>query len=220
MYNPVVYCKPKVDEDVTWLSYWPIGNILDAGDEVSVSSLPGVGMRVTSGCGASLVYVDDGEVKQEENLENNADGEEVIGGDLSEFEVKKDWYYLCRRDFFMSKTSSQLKKLFDDTVHYPVSQGWRKSRHSILFYEAYQHNQDTLKDSYRKIRYVLGVSFNSESDTEKIGKAVYSLEGVESVEIHEETGRLIVIGHVDPLKVETRVREFEKMVQVLYIEHA
>lgn len=219
MYNPVVYCKPKANEDVVWLSYWPIGNILDAGDEVGVSIFPGVGMTVISGCGASLVYVDDIEVKQEENLEDNANGAEVIG-DLSEFEVKKDWYYLCRRDFFMSKTSYQLKKLFDDTVHYPESQGWRKSRHSTLFYEAYQHSQDTLKDSYRKLRYVLGVSFNSESEIDKIEKAVYSLEGVESVEIHEEVGRLIVIGHVDPVKVETHVRAFEQMVQVLYIEHA
>ncbi|GKA38622.1 Toll/interleukin-1 receptor domain-containing protein, partial [Tanacetum coccineum] len=78
-------------------------------------------------------------------------------------------------------------------------------------------NPVVLRHGITFIRYVLGVSFNSESDTEKIGKAVYSLEGVESVEIHEETGRLIVIGHVDPLKVETRVREFEKMVQALNI---
>ncbi|GJR69839.1 putative reverse transcriptase domain-containing protein, partial [Tanacetum coccineum] len=55
-------------------------------------------------------------------------------------------------------------------------------------------------------RYVLGVSFNCVSEIVTIRKAVYNFKGVESVEIHEETGRLIVIRHVDPVKVETHVR--------------
>ncbi|GJW58168.1 putative Toll/interleukin-1 receptor domain-containing protein [Tanacetum coccineum] len=59
-------------------------------------------------------------VEQEENFENNAIGEEEIGGDLSEFEVTTGGYYLCRHDFFRSRTSHWLKYLFDDTVHYSV----------------------------------------------------------------------------------------------------
>ncbi|GJT73689.1 putative TIR domain, P-loop containing nucleoside triphosphate hydrolase, partial [Tanacetum coccineum] len=85
VYNPEVYCKPRDDEDVVWLSNWPIGNILDAGDEVNVSIFVEEGLLV-SVYGASLEYTDDGEVEQEENFENNAIGEEEIGGDLSEFE--------------------------------------------------------------------------------------------------------------------------------------
>ncbi|KAI7754556.1 hypothetical protein M8C21_013450 [Ambrosia artemisiifolia] len=61
----------------------------------------------------------------------------------------------------------------------------------------------------------LGVSFNRESETDKMEKAVSSLEGVESVSIHKEIGRLIVVGRVDVQAVATRVREFEKFVQVL-----
>ncbi|KAJ0524536.1 hypothetical protein HanHA300_Chr09g0301601 [Helianthus annuus] len=88
IYNPVVYCKPSVDEDVVWLSYWPIGNILDVGDEVTIDIFWEKGMMIVSGCGGSLVYTDDDEIKEEENCENTTiKGKEVIGGDLSEFEV-------------------------------------------------------------------------------------------------------------------------------------
>ncbi|KAJ0524651.1 putative leucine-rich repeat domain superfamily [Helianthus annuus] len=60
IYNPMVHCKPSVNENVVWLSYWPIGNVLDAGDEVHVGIYADRRTSV-SGCGASLVYMD-GEV--------------------------------------------------------------------------------------------------------------------------------------------------------------
>lgn len=65
---------------------------------------------------------------------------------------------------------------------------------------------------------MLGVSFNSESETEKIEKAVLRLAGVESVCIKKDAGRLIVVGHVDPISIVTCVREFEKMVVILNIQ--
>ncbi|KAL8239798.1 hypothetical protein R6Q59_016365 [Mikania micrantha] len=114
IYNPVVYCKPNVDEDVAWLSYWPIGNMLDVGDEVTMNIFWEKGMMIVSRCGGSFVYMDDGEVEEEENCENNTMKGEVIGGDLSEFEVTTGGYYLCRRDFFYSETSHRLKLLFGD----------------------------------------------------------------------------------------------------------
>ncbi|KAJ0524615.1 hypothetical protein HanHA300_Chr09g0302501 [Helianthus annuus] len=118
VYNPMVYCKPKVDEDVVWLSYWSIGNILDAGDEVNVVIYVDKGMLIVNKCGANLVYTD-GELDQEEKCGNNSmKKEEVIGGDLSEFEVTAGCYYLCRHDLYGSKTSIYLKQLFDDNVHY------------------------------------------------------------------------------------------------------
>uniref|UniRef100_A0A251SF45 Putative leucine-rich repeat domain, L domain-like protein n=1 Tax=Helianthus annuus TaxID=4232 RepID=A0A251SF45_HELAN len=64
VYSPVVYCKSRVDEDVVWLSYWPIGNLLDAGDDVYVDILTEEGtIIILSGYGASLVYKDGGEVE-------------------------------------------------------------------------------------------------------------------------------------------------------------
>ncbi|KAJ0524655.1 putative TIR domain, P-loop containing nucleoside triphosphate hydrolase [Helianthus annuus] len=128
IYNPVVYCKPRVDEDVVWLSYWPIGNILDVGDEVIVDIIVDKGV-VASECRAILTYVDvdvDGEVESYQN--NTTQGEEVIGGDLSQFEVTTKGYYLCRRNLFGLETSSWLKQLFDNNVDYPESEGWRKTR--------------------------------------------------------------------------------------------
>ncbi|GJZ11511.1 hypothetical protein Tco_0546270 [Tanacetum coccineum] len=82
LYNPEVYCKPRVDEDVAWLSNWPIGNILDAGDKVNVCIFEEEGL-VVSVCGSSLKYTDDGEIEQEKNFEYNTTGKEVIGGDLA-----------------------------------------------------------------------------------------------------------------------------------------
>nr|GEV49060.1 TMV resistance protein N-like [Tanacetum cinerariifolium] len=216
IYNPVVYCKPKVDEDVVWVSYWPIGNILDAGDEINIKMVLEENL-VVSGCGASLVYTNGGELRQEENLENNAKGEEVIGGDLSEFEVTTGGYYLCRRDFFESDTSYMLKMLFNDPIQYPESQGWRKSHQSIVFSGVYL-DVKPLNNLHRK-KLELGVSFNSESKIDKIEKEVYSLTGVEHVFLHKEIGRLIVIGDTDPIEVATCVREFEKMVVILLVSY-
>ncbi|KAJ0705879.1 hypothetical protein HanLR1_Chr09g0300461 [Helianthus annuus] len=127
IYNPVVYCKPSVDEDVVWLSYWPIGNILDVGDEVTIDIFWEKGMMIVSGCGGSLVYTDDDdEIKEEENCENTTMKEkEVIGGDLSEFEVTTGGYYLCRRDFFYSETSYRLKLLFGTMFTIQVSSSLR-----------------------------------------------------------------------------------------------
>lgn len=113
MYNPVVYCNPRVGEDAVWLSYWPIGNILDAGDEINVSVIVGNGLMV-SGCSASLVYMD-GEVELEKG-KNYTKVEEVIGGDLSEFELTTGKYYLCRRDFFKSTIPDWLKMLVGDAT--------------------------------------------------------------------------------------------------------
>ncbi|KAJ0524885.1 hypothetical protein HanRHA438_Chr09g0384041 [Helianthus annuus] len=118
IYNPVVYCKPKFNEDVVWLSYWPIINILEAGDEVVVDFFCQQGTMIVSGCGVSIVYMGS-EVKEEEKCVNNSMKEgEVIGGDLSDFEVTTGGYYLCRRDLFCSETSHWLKWMFGDKVHY------------------------------------------------------------------------------------------------------
>ncbi|XP_021981079.1 disease resistance protein RPV1 isoform X1 [Helianthus annuus] len=215
IYNPVVYCKPSVDEDVVWLSYWPIGNILDVGDEVTIDIFWEKGMMIVSGCGGSLVYTDDDdEIKEEENCENTTiKGKEVIGGDLSEFEVTTGGYYLCRRDFFYSDTSYRLKLLFGDNVHYTDSLGWRKTRESGLSWVLKSYI-----DAYPK-EIVLGVDFNSESEINKIEKAVSSVEGVEYVSTRKEIKRLIVVGHADPIAVATCVREFENMVDILSVNY-
>ncbi|KAJ0532360.1 putative TIR domain, AAA+ ATPase domain, P-loop containing nucleoside triphosphate hydrolase [Helianthus annuus] len=212
IYNPVVYCKPKIDEDAAWVSYWPLGNILDSRDEVDVDIYVEEGTMIVSGCGASLVYMD-GEADEEAKCQNDSmKDKEVIGGDLSEFMVTSGGYYLCRRDFFGPKTFYWLEWMFGDDVHYKDSQGWRKTYQSMRSKVQREH-----VISFRKT-IELGVGFNSESDIDKIEKAVYSLVGIESVSSHKEMGKLIVNGFVDPVEVATCVREFDNMVEILSVK--
>ncbi|XP_021978714.2 uncharacterized protein LOC110874159 [Helianthus annuus] len=214
VYNPLVYCKPKVDEDVVWLSYWPIGNILDAGDAVTVGINADEAVMVSQ-CGASLVYVDDSEEDEEENFGTNTmKEEEEIGGDLSEFEVTTGGYYLSRRDLFGPETSYWLKWLFGDNVHYTDSHGWRKSHQSKLSWMV----RDFANTFLRIIE--LGVSFNNQSEIYTIEKAVSSLVGIESVSTQKDTERLIVVGCVDPIEVVSCVRELGNMaVKVLSVKY-
>ncbi|KAM0008208.1 putative TIR domain, P-loop containing nucleoside triphosphate hydrolase [Helianthus debilis subsp. tardiflorus] len=201
VYSPVVYCKPRVDEDVVWLSYWPIGNLLDAGDEVHVHILAEEGTIITSGYGASVVYKDGGEVEEKSE-------EEVIGGDLSRFEVTKGGYYLCRRDFFNSIIPAIF---FGDNIHITDSRRWRTIR-QIPGSEEFNNFRNP---NHFKWKITLGVNFNSESEIKKIVKAVSSVPGVESVSNDKEIGRLNLIGRFDHQAVVTCVREFKKMVQIL-----
>uniref|UniRef100_A0A251V3E1 Putative heavy metal-associated domain, HMA n=1 Tax=Helianthus annuus TaxID=4232 RepID=A0A251V3E1_HELAN len=206
VYSPVVYCKPRVDEDVVWLSYWPIGNLLDAGDDVYVDILTEEGTIIISGYGASLVYKDGGEIEREEEKSE----EEVIGGDLSRFEVTKGAYYLCRRNFFNSIIPAVC---FGHDIHITDSRRWRTTD-SALKYDFEEFNKFR-NPNQSKWKVTLGVNFNSESEIKKIEKTVSSVPGVESVSNDKEIGRLIVIGRFDHQAVVTCVREFEKMVQVL-----
>ncbi|MFS7966138.1 putative TIR domain, leucine-rich repeat domain superfamily [Helianthus anomalus] len=205
VYNPMVYCKPRVDEHVVWVSYWPIGNILDAGDEVSVDIYVDERMIMVGGCGASIVFTDN-EVVEEEKCENDTmKEEEVIGGDLSEFEVTTGCYYLCRCDVFGLQTAYWLKKFFGDDVHYADSHRWRKTHQTVRSKELRDYAY-----TFHKI-IELGVSFNSESEIDKIEKVVSSLVGVESVSAHKEMGKLIATGYVDPVEVATCFRKFDNM---------
>ena len=113
IYNPWFYCKPRVDKDVVWLSDWPIGNILDSGDVINVNIIVENGL--VSWCGASLVYVDDCEVEEE----NYTKEEKVFGRDLSGYQLKTGEYFLSHRDFSDSTTTDWFKMLVNDhTVHY------------------------------------------------------------------------------------------------------
>ncbi|KAK1408097.1 hypothetical protein QVD17_39730 [Tagetes erecta] len=220
IYNPMVYCKSRGDEDAMWLSYWPIGNILEADDEIHVLITTGKGM-IVSECGASLVYMDGGEVEQEEEWGNNTmKTEEVIGGDLSEFEVSTRVYYLCRRDFFKSETPDLIKKWFGDSISCTTLQGWRKSHESrhldapcMMMELAKELNRDTL------FKHIWLGYFNSESDIRKIEQVVYRLVGVEYVYYDIEKKTLAVGGGVDSVTVETCVREFEKTVTILHVSY-
>ncbi|KAJ0942056.1 putative TIR domain, P-loop containing nucleoside triphosphate hydrolase [Helianthus annuus] len=204
VYSPVVYCKPRVDDDVVWLSYWPIGNLLDAGDDVYVDIIEKEGTIIISGYGASLVYKDGGEVEEKSE-------EEVIGGDLSRFEVTKGGYYLCCRDFFNSIIPAIF---FGSDIHIPDSRRWRTCSELTAMHAFEEFNNFRNPNRY-KWKVTLAVNFSSESEIKKIEKAVSSVPGVESVSNAKEIGRLIVIGHFDHQAVVTCVRGFEKMVQVL-----
>ncbi|KAM0007324.1 hypothetical protein Hdeb2414_s0144g00812611 [Helianthus debilis subsp. tardiflorus] len=152
VYNPVVYCKPKVGEVAEWVSFWPIGSMLNPGDEVIVNFYCNEKNMTVEGCACNLGSYLDAE------KDNTMNGAEEIGpgGDLSEFRVAEGVYYLCRRnlcdpftghlsefevakegyyifrDVFkeseMAETAQNLKMFFPDGVYGSDSQGWRKCR--------------------------------------------------------------------------------------------
>ncbi|KAJ9552020.1 hypothetical protein OSB04_016065 [Centaurea solstitialis] len=129
IYNPKVFGKPGSGKVGRWLSYWPIGNTLDVGDNINVSIVTEIGLKVHE-CGASLVYADDEEV--DETLEKNTGWVETVGGYLSGFQLSTGAYYLCRRDFFELTevgrlTSGWFRILVGDTFDYTEIQGWRKT---------------------------------------------------------------------------------------------
>ncbi|KAL7584773.1 hypothetical protein Lser_V15G44111 [Lactuca serriola] len=129
MYNPKVFGKPEFGNVGIWLSYWPIGNTLDTGDKVSISIFVMSGLEVHE-CGVSLVYTDDKEA--EENLENNKGWVEILGGDLSGFQLSTGAFYLCRRDFFElmevdRQTPDWFRILVGDTIDSTEVRGWRKT---------------------------------------------------------------------------------------------
>ncbi|KAI3709736.1 hypothetical protein L2E82_39502 [Cichorium intybus] len=124
MYNPKVFGKPEFGKFGIWLSYWPIGNTLNVGDKVNVSIIVMSGLAVHE-CGVSLVYAD-------ETLENNTRWVEILGGDLSGFQLSTGAYYLCRRDFFELMEVGRLtpgwfRILVGDAIDYTEVRGWRKT---------------------------------------------------------------------------------------------
>ncbi|KAJ0524633.1 putative heavy metal-associated domain superfamily [Helianthus annuus] len=73
--------------------------------------------------------------------------------------------------------------------------------------------------TFQKIE--LGVSFNNQSEIYTIEKAVSSLVGVESVSSQKDTGRLFVVGCVDPIEVVSCVRKLigNTAVKVLSVKY-
>ncbi|XP_035832789.1 uncharacterized protein LOC110875549 [Helianthus annuus] len=125
MYNPKVFGKPESGKVCIWLSYWPIGKVLDMGDTVSVSIVVISGLEVHE-CGVSLVYCD------HETLENNMGWAEIVGVDLTDFKLSTGAYYLCRRDFFSLMEVGRLtpdwfRILVGDAIDYTEVRGWRKT---------------------------------------------------------------------------------------------
>ncbi|KAK9057143.1 hypothetical protein SSX86_024510 [Deinandra increscens subsp. villosa] len=227
IYNPVVYCKLRDDKDILWSSYWAIGNTWGDGDAIYVVIIVEQGLKVSK-CGASLVYMDhDEDTSETATMEM----EEVVGGDLSEFEVTPGVYYLCRRDFFKLWTPDLIKGWFGGISYFGYSlspfsyselQGWRKSYESQDLDASCMHlvytpelHRDTL---FKGI--TLGYSINSKSNNiRKIKKVVSSLVGVDFVHYNIEEKALYVLGHVDSMAVEARVREFDKVVKITSVDY-
>ncbi|CAH1449193.1 unnamed protein product [Lactuca virosa] len=210
MYNPVVYCQPGVGEDAVWISYWPIGNILDTGDEVNVSIIVGNGLNVTE-CGASLVFIDDGEVEKE-SCEHHMKEEEVIGGDLSEFELTTKGYYLCRRDFFKSTTLDWVKVLLGDPIPYTELLGWRKSRptqYSIASFMELETFRGSFFSNMKEI--VLKIDSYSRTKEKKMLKALSAVHGVNSVMIDIKRWTVTVSGDVDAVDVAICAKKIKDM---------
>ncbi|KAJ9551079.1 hypothetical protein OSB04_015124 [Centaurea solstitialis] len=129
MYNPRVFGKPRSGEACIWLSFWPIGNTLHVGDKVSVSIAVMSGLEVHD-CSVSLVYTDNDIA--EGTSESNNEWVEILGGDMSRFQLSTGAYYLCRRDFFELMEVGRLTPdwfsvLVGDTIDYTEVRGWRKT---------------------------------------------------------------------------------------------
>ncbi|XP_076896995.1 uncharacterized protein LOC143550188 [Bidens hawaiensis] len=125
MYNPKVFGKLESGEMCIWLSYWPIGNKLSVGDTVNVSIVVMSGLVVHE-CGVSLVY------SNQETVKTNMGWIEIVGGDLSRFQLSTGAYYLCGKDFFELVVVGRLtldwfRLLVGDTIEYTEVRGWRNS---------------------------------------------------------------------------------------------
>nr|XP_043627522.1 uncharacterized protein LOC122599129 isoform X2 [Erigeron canadensis] len=139
IYNPKVFGKPASGEVGVWLSYWPIGNLLDIGDEVEVSIVVMSGLEVLE-CGARLVYTDDdvtGGI-----VENKMGWVETLGGDLSRFQLITGAYYLCRRDFFEQTEVGRLTPgwfsiLVGDYIDSTEVRGWRMTGRPQQLYQSF-----------------------------------------------------------------------------------
>ncbi|XP_035840621.1 disease resistance protein RPV1 isoform X4 [Helianthus annuus] len=131
IYNPMVFGSPKFGDVAIWLSYWAMENLLDVGDQVNVSIIVENGLEVIE-CGASLVYDDDGDDDEMENdtWQNNVKWDEILVGNLSAFQLSKETYYLCRRDFFKSmEVDGPTPRWFRDSVGYKFDYtGMEKNR--------------------------------------------------------------------------------------------
>ncbi|XP_076894288.1 uncharacterized protein LOC143546513 [Bidens hawaiensis] len=128
VYNPKVFGKPESGEVCIWLSYWPIGNTFKVGDTVNVYIVAMSGLEAHE-CGVSLVYSD------KETLERDTGWAEILGGDLSGFQLSTGAYYLCRRDFFSLMevgrlTTDWFRILAGDVIDYSEVRGWRKTGRS------------------------------------------------------------------------------------------
>ncbi|KAK9073260.1 hypothetical protein SSX86_007584 [Deinandra increscens subsp. villosa] len=208
IYNPLVYCKPRVDEDAMWLSYWPIGNFLDVGDVIEVHIIVGKEMMVSK-CGVSLVYINDGEVQQEEKWE---------------FETKtRGVHYLGHCDFFKLVAFELLQGCYlghCDTTPYNQLHRWRKSYQPWNLDASFMHLKYSV-EAHRDTVYKgiwLGL-FNSKSDIPKIKNVVSMLVGVEDVYYFIQVRQLYVLGCVDSKAVETCVREYDKTIKLLMVNY-
>ncbi|XP_071740392.1 disease resistance protein RPV1-like [Rutidosis leptorrhynchoides] len=133
-------CKPVSGEVCVWLSYWPIGNLLDVGDEVTVSIVVTRGLEVFE-CGASLVYNDDDD-EAREICENKLGCAETVGRDLTGFQLSNGSYYLCRRDFYKSMEVGRLNPgwlsgIVGDIIDDTEVRGWRMAGRPRQLYQSF-----------------------------------------------------------------------------------
>ncbi|KAL6271040.1 hypothetical protein ACE6H2_027951 [Prunus campanulata] len=101
IYGPTFFGFPGDGQDVMWLSHWKFGDQLELGNEVTVSVFTVPELQVKE-CGVQLVYEQEDRREEKtmssQHKNNNTDPFDpyVIGGDLSNFEVRPGTYFLCR----------------------------------------------------------------------------------------------------------------------------
>ncbi|KAM7473696.1 hypothetical protein LguiB_020939 [Lonicera macranthoides] len=105
---------------MTWFSQWNFGNQLEGGDEIVVSVLLEDWLEVKE-CAINIVYEkdeeDNGVVTDDNNDKPYFHWNEVVGGDLSRFQLRTGTYFLRRllyRDYYGLREMERDLNLFGD----------------------------------------------------------------------------------------------------------
>ncbi|KAM7473675.1 hypothetical protein LguiB_020918 [Lonicera macranthoides] len=93
------FSQGNFKKEMTWFSQWNFGNQLESGDEIVISVLLEDWLEVKE-CAINIVYEeeeDNGVVTYDNNDKPYFHWNEVVGGDLSRFQLRTGMYFLRRR---------------------------------------------------------------------------------------------------------------------------
>ncbi|KAM7478652.1 hypothetical protein LguiA_026865 [Lonicera macranthoides] len=111
IYTPVAIAIPREEneeEEFVWLSHWKFGNHLESGDEVDISVITSESLEVKD-FGINLVWGGEQEEDMKANTHHHNNMEELIGGDLSNYQfMSPQAFLLCHHYMlpFFTKTAA------------------------------------------------------------------------------------------------------------------
>lgn len=101
-YSPMFYGIPEANNDMLWLSYWTLEDLLDAGDEVDISIAMSSAFQIKQ-CGIRLVYKQQETTRpscSKEIVESTSSRYQTMSDiDMSSYELVRSMYFLCHHKF-------------------------------------------------------------------------------------------------------------------------